>query len=172
MPHWVRLQFLRRHLELPDDSQSISLLHRLSIIYLSLPLAIWLLGWFHWWFGVVAVALLVAALWAFIATLGRSEYAAVREWMERRRARRAQPTESRRQRRRRMREEHLDVANNTTGFNPAFITMPVILVVPPEDWSSVRGLRGSQYPPPRYGLDLACDIKMNMPRLCSSAPFT
>ena len=129
MPHWVRLQFLRRHLELPDDSQSISLLHRLSIIYLSLPLAIWLLGWFHWWFGVLAVALLVAALWAFLATLGRSEYAAVREWMERRRARRAQPTESRRQRRRRMREEHSDPANTTTGFNPAFITIPVILVV-------------------------------------------
>ena len=120
---------MQRSLQLPDQPQSISLLHRLSIIYLSLPLAIWLLGWFHWWFGVVAVALLVAALWAFIATLGRSEYAAVREWMERRRARRAQPTESRRQRRRRMREEHLDVANNTTGFNPAFITIPVILVV-------------------------------------------
>ena len=114
---------------MPDQPQTISLLHRLSIIYLSLPLAIWLLGWFHWWFGVVAVALLVATLWAFIATLGRSEYAAVREWMERRRARRAQPTESRRQRRRRMREEHSDPANYTTGFNPAYITIPVILVV-------------------------------------------
>ena len=107
MPHWVRLQFLRRHLELPDDSQSISLLHRLSIIYLSLPLAIWLLGWFHWWFSLPVVAVLIAALWPFMANIGRREYAAVREWMENRRARRARRSETRRQRRRRLQEERL-----------------------------------------------------------------
>ena len=36
---------------------------RLAIVYLLLPLAVWLLGWFEWWVGVPVVALLGAGLW-------------------------------------------------------------------------------------------------------------
>ena len=36
---------------------------RLAIVYLTLPVVIWLLGWFEWWFGVPAVVLLTAGLW-------------------------------------------------------------------------------------------------------------
>ncbi len=44
-------------------SPELPALHRLTILYLMLPLIIWLLGWFEWWFGVPAAALLVAGLW-------------------------------------------------------------------------------------------------------------
>ena len=36
---------------------------RLAIVYLMLPVLVWLLGWFEWWFGVPAAALLAAGLW-------------------------------------------------------------------------------------------------------------
>ena len=41
----------------------LPVLHRLAIIYLMLPVMIWLLGWFHWWLGVLATVLLVLGLW-------------------------------------------------------------------------------------------------------------
>lgn len=41
----------------------LPVLHRAAIIYLALPVGIWLLGWFEWWFGIPATALLVAGLW-------------------------------------------------------------------------------------------------------------
>ena len=41
----------------------IPVVHRLAIVYLMLPLAIWLVGWFEWWFGVPAVVVLSIALW-------------------------------------------------------------------------------------------------------------
>ena len=129
MSQWMQLPVLRQYLELPDQLQTVSLVHRLSIIYLVLPLAIWLLGWFEWWFSLPVVTVLVAALWPFLANIGRSEIAALREWMERRRTRPVQHTESRRQRRRRLREGRPDLANSATGFNPALITIPVILVL-------------------------------------------
>ena len=43
--------------------EALPVVARLAIVYLLLPLAVWLLGWFEWWFGVPAVALLVAGLW-------------------------------------------------------------------------------------------------------------
>ena len=36
--------------------------HRLAIVYLMLPVVVWLAGWFNWWFGVPAAALLACAL--------------------------------------------------------------------------------------------------------------
>ena len=41
----------------------LPLVHRLAIAYLAAPVAVWLLGWFKWWFGIPAVALLAAGLW-------------------------------------------------------------------------------------------------------------
>ena len=38
----------------------LPLVHRLAVAYLLVPVAVWLLGWFHWWAGVPATALLVA----------------------------------------------------------------------------------------------------------------
>ena len=36
----------------PDSgSDELPVLHRLAIAYLVLPLVIWLVGWFEWWFG-------------------------------------------------------------------------------------------------------------------------
>ena len=37
-------------------------MHRLAILYLAAPVAIWLIGWFHWWLGIPAVLLLALAL--------------------------------------------------------------------------------------------------------------
>ena len=39
----------------------LPLLHRLAIIYLMVPLIIWLVGWFNWWFGIPAAALIILA---------------------------------------------------------------------------------------------------------------
>ena len=44
------------------DSE-LPVLHRLTIIYLMLPVMIWLLGWFHWWLGIPATVLLGLGLW-------------------------------------------------------------------------------------------------------------
>ena len=41
----------------------LPLVHRLAIAYLAAPVAVWLLGWFQWWFGIPAAALLAAGLW-------------------------------------------------------------------------------------------------------------
>ena len=45
------------------STAELPVLHRIAIIYLMLPVAIWLLGYFHWWFGIPATALLVAGIW-------------------------------------------------------------------------------------------------------------
>ena len=49
-----------------DSADEIPLVHRLAIIYLMLPVVIWLVGWFEWWFGIPAAALLAFALWRSI----------------------------------------------------------------------------------------------------------
>ncbi len=41
----------------------LPLSHRLSIVYLALPVAIWLVGWFEWWAGFPLAMLVVAGLW-------------------------------------------------------------------------------------------------------------
>ena len=38
-------------------------MHRLAVAYLLAPVAVWLLGWFHWWAGVPATALLAVGAW-------------------------------------------------------------------------------------------------------------
>ena len=40
----------------------LPLLHRLAVVYLMLPVVVWLVGWFEWWLGLPAAALLVGAL--------------------------------------------------------------------------------------------------------------
>ena len=42
---------------------SLPVPHRLAILYLMTPLAVWLVGWFQWWFGIPAAALLALGLW-------------------------------------------------------------------------------------------------------------
>ena len=50
-----------------DATPKLSALHRLTILYLMLPVLIWLLGWFHWWLGVPVAVLLGLALWPAVA---------------------------------------------------------------------------------------------------------
>ena len=50
-----------------DDADELPLLHRLVIIYLMLPVVIWLVGWFEWWLGIPAALLLAAALWQAVS---------------------------------------------------------------------------------------------------------
>ena len=45
------------------ESGELPLVHRLAMAYLLAPLAVWLLGWFHWWVGVPATALLAVGVW-------------------------------------------------------------------------------------------------------------
>ena len=40
----------------------LPLAHRLALLYLAVPLGVWLVGWFEWWIGVPLAALLGAAL--------------------------------------------------------------------------------------------------------------
>ena len=47
----------------PPESGELPLVHRLAMAYLLAPVAVWLLGWFHWWVGVPATALLAAGAW-------------------------------------------------------------------------------------------------------------
>ena len=50
----------------PSDSganDEIPLVHRLAIAYLLLPVVIWLVGWFEWWFGVPFAVLVALGLW-------------------------------------------------------------------------------------------------------------
>ena len=44
-------------------SEEIPVLHRLAIIYLMLPVVIWLVGWFEWWFGVPLALLVAVGVW-------------------------------------------------------------------------------------------------------------
>ena len=44
-------------------SEEIPVLHRLVIVYLMLPVVIWLVGWFEWWFGIPAAVLMALGLW-------------------------------------------------------------------------------------------------------------
>ena len=46
-----------------ESANEIPVVHRLAIIYLMLPVVIWLVGWFEWWFGVPAAVLLALGLW-------------------------------------------------------------------------------------------------------------
>ena len=45
----------------PADA-ALPLLHRFAIVYLMLPVFIWLVGWFEWWFGLPAALLLGVGL--------------------------------------------------------------------------------------------------------------
>ena len=47
----------------PPESGELPLVHRLAMAYLLAPVAVWLLGWFHWWVGVPATALLAVGAW-------------------------------------------------------------------------------------------------------------
>ena len=47
----------------PSASRELPLVHRLAMAYLLAPVAVWLLGWFHWWVGVPATALLAVGVW-------------------------------------------------------------------------------------------------------------
>ena len=44
-------------------ARELPLVHRLAMAYLLAPVAVWLLGWFHWWVGVPATALLAVGVW-------------------------------------------------------------------------------------------------------------
>ena len=46
-----------------SSAADLPVLHRLTIVYLMLPMVIWLVGWFRWWVGIPAAALVVAGLW-------------------------------------------------------------------------------------------------------------
>ena len=46
-----------------EVEQDIPVVHRLAILYLVLPVGVWLAGWFEWWFGFPATALLAFGLW-------------------------------------------------------------------------------------------------------------
>ena len=41
----------------------LSVPYRLAILYLMLPLVIWLVGWFQWWLGIPMAALIALGLW-------------------------------------------------------------------------------------------------------------
>ena len=43
-------------------ARELPLVHRLAMAYLLAPVAVWLLGWFHWWVGVPATALLAVGV--------------------------------------------------------------------------------------------------------------
>ena len=44
------------------SAPELPVLHRLAIVYLMLPVVVWLVGWFEWWLGIPVAALLVCAL--------------------------------------------------------------------------------------------------------------
>ncbi len=63
---------LRKENELCSSDSELPVLHRLAIIYLMLPVMIWLLGWFQWWLGIPATVLLALGLWKALAGSWRS----------------------------------------------------------------------------------------------------
>ena len=46
-----------------SGSEEIPVVHRLAIIYLMLPVVIWLVGWHQWWLGVPASVTIVLESW-------------------------------------------------------------------------------------------------------------
>ena len=46
----------------PSSDEALPIAHRLAILYLTLPLALWLLGWFRWWVGWPLAGLLGASV--------------------------------------------------------------------------------------------------------------
>ena len=56
-----------------ESADEIPVVHRLAIIYLMLPVVIWLVGWFEWWLGVPAAVLLAIAFWQSIGP-GRDSF--------------------------------------------------------------------------------------------------
>ena len=58
---------LYRSLVASESTDKIPVPHRLAIIYLMLPVVIWLVGWFEWWIGIPAGVLVVAAMWRPLA---------------------------------------------------------------------------------------------------------
>ena len=52
------------------SSEPIPVVHRLAIVYLMLPVAVWLVGWFEWWFGLPCALLLALGLWPAFAPAG------------------------------------------------------------------------------------------------------
>ena len=44
-----------------ETADEIPVVHRLAIIYLMLPVVVWLVGWHQWWLGIPAAVLLVLA---------------------------------------------------------------------------------------------------------------
>ena len=46
-----------------ESADEIPVVHRLAIIYLMLPVVIWLVGWHQWWLGVSAAVLMALGLW-------------------------------------------------------------------------------------------------------------
>ena len=56
-----------------ESADEIPVVHRLAIIYLMLPVLIWLVGWFEWWLGVPAAVLLAFAFWQSIGP-GRDSF--------------------------------------------------------------------------------------------------
>ena len=70
MPSWIGVGHGSRRLRrmrLPACEEPLPVPHRLAIAYLALPLAVWLIGYFHWWFSVPLVSLLIASLWKCMA---------------------------------------------------------------------------------------------------------
>lgn len=61
-----------------EDACDLPLLHRLAIVYLMLPVIIWLVGWFEWWVGIPAAVLLAMA---FRQALSGSWRAMCRAWL-------------------------------------------------------------------------------------------
>ena len=45
-----------------DECAALPLPHRLALVYLALPVVVWLVGWFEWWVGPPLAALLALAL--------------------------------------------------------------------------------------------------------------
>ena len=64
---WDGIGQWRRRLFGADGSaaagDALPVVYRLAVVYLLLPVAVWLLGWFEWWFGIPAVVVLGAGLW-------------------------------------------------------------------------------------------------------------
>lgn len=55
-----------KHQHEAAQAAELSVLHRLAIIYLMLPVGVFLVGWLHWWIGIPAAALVVAGLWKML----------------------------------------------------------------------------------------------------------
>ena len=54
-----------------EAANEIPVVHRLAIIYLMLPVVIWLVGWFEWWLGVPLAVLMAVGAVAGAKSLGK-----------------------------------------------------------------------------------------------------